>query len=340
MPPRTLFKQDVVYAQNLLIISKILLSGTLCIFSFPFNCVAESFCCTECQYFYMPSSKQCCLLWYGKLFCVQIYVIHVLLGDGTAIPCVYALIEQKTQEKYERIMHEIERRASLLTPAALPDPHVVVVNFVSAAFAAVRQVFGSTVTVHGCFFHLTQSKWRKIQAVGLTDRYKSDKAFHILCGMLDGLAFLPVVDVVAGLAWLRSETPADAVPLVNYFDETYVTGSLRQVTVNGLTGMRATPSRFPPETWSVNDITLAGGHRTNNVSEGWNNRLRHLVVHLHLTVWLLVEALQTDTAEAATTLMRHAVGNLPPPTQSRSTHTLQECLCAEYDDGRRTSRTW
>jgi len=53
----------------------------------------------------------------------------------------------------------------------------------------------------------------------------------------------------------------------------------------------------------------------------------------------MIEALQTDTAEAATTLMQHAVGNLPAPTQSRSTRTLQERLkrlCAVYDDGRRT----
>jgi len=70
-----------------------------------------------------------------------------------------------------------------------------------------------------------------VQATSFSDRYKSkymsDEAFHIFCRMLDGLAFLPVVDVDAGLAWLRSETPADAVPLVNYFDETYVTGSSR-----------------------------------------------------------------------------------------------------------------
>ena len=64
-----------------------------------------------------------------------------------------------------------------------------------------------------------------------------------------------------------------------------------------------------------------------------------MVAHHHPTVWLLLEALQTDTAEAATTLMQHAVGNLQPPTKSRSTRTLQDRLkrlCAEYADGRRT----
>jgi len=76
---------------------------------------------------------------------------------------------------------------------------------------------------------------------------------NAFCGMLDGLALLPVVDVVAGLAWLRNEMPADAVPLVNYFDETYVTGSSCQVTVSGLTRKPVTLPWFPPETWSIHE---------------------------------------------------------------------------------------
>jgi len=174
------------------------------------------------------------------------------------------------------MLHEIEHRASSLSPAALPDPQVVVVDFETAVFAAVRQVFGSAVKVHGCFFHLTQSTWRKIQSLGLSDKYKCDDEFRVFCGMLDGLAFLSVADVAAGLAWLRSEAPAKAITLVKYFDENYVSGSTRQLTVNGLARTKATPPRFPPPSWNVHDITLAGGHRTNNASEGWNNRLRHL----------------------------------------------------------------
>ena len=53
---------------------------------------------------------------------------------------------------------------------------------------------------------------------------------------------------------------------------------------------------------------MGEGHRKYNVAEGWNNRLRNLVGHYHPGVWSLIEALQADTAEASTTILKHAVG--------------------------------
>jgi len=57
---------------------------------------------------------------------------------------------------------------------------------------AVRAMFGVVLTTQGCFFHLTQSTWRKLQELGLAVAYKTDDAFRHFCGMLNGLAFLPV----------------------------------------------------------------------------------------------------------------------------------------------------
>ena len=49
--------------------------------------------------------------------------------------------------------------------------------------------------------------------------------------MLDGLAFLPVTGVPAGLQFLRSNVPncPELPGLVEYFDTTYVTGSTRRI---------------------------------------------------------------------------------------------------------------
>ena len=79
-----------------------------------------------------------------------------------------------------------------------PDPTVVVTDFESAAMKAVTQVFGSQVETHGCFFHLTQATWRQIQSEGLSNLYKTDEEFRLFCGMMDGLAFLPVQEVKQG----------------------------------------------------------------------------------------------------------------------------------------------
>ncbi|KAF0764072.1 Uncharacterized protein FWK35_00007689 [Aphis craccivora] len=37
-------------------------------------------------------------------------------------------------------------------------------------------------------------------------------------------------------------------------------------------------------TWNVHDTTLHGSHRTNNPTEGWNNRFAHLVGQKHPTI--------------------------------------------------------
>jgi len=82
----------------------------------------------------------------------------------------------------------------------------VSLNIRAAAYNHVHALDVALPTVF--FLHLMQSTWRKIQALGLSNSYKSDEAFHVFCGMLDGLAFWPVVDVIA---WLLHLTQLDKV---------------------------------------------------------------------------------------------------------------------------------
>jgi len=54
----------------------------------------------------------------------------------------------------------------------------------------------------------------------------------------------------------------------------------------------------------VNDATLAGRERTNNVCEGWNHAFANMVGHHHPSLWCLLGALQQDQALAATALLQ------------------------------------
>ena len=63
------------------------------------------------------------------------------------------------------------------------DPKVIVTDFEVAAMQAVRAMFDVVLTTQGCFFHLTQSTWRKLQELGLAVAYKTDVAFRHICGM-------------------------------------------------------------------------------------------------------------------------------------------------------------
>jgi hypothetical protein len=52
-----------------------------------------------------------------------------------------------------------------------------------------------------------------------------------LSGMMDGLAFLPVPDLINGIHLLRTlcpDDPPEAAELLDYFDSTYISGRLRQ----------------------------------------------------------------------------------------------------------------
>ena len=176
------------------------------------------------------------------------------------------------------------------------NPQKIVIDFEMAMIKVIRHVFGWPAEIHGCFFHLCQSTWRKIQSLGLTNRYKTDKNVQEFCGMLDALAFLPENDVLEGMTYLRSICPDSLDALVCYFDQTYVTGTHTAVnTTNPVSlAIHTLPPRFNPELWNVNRATLTDGMRTNNLCEAWNNGFMHRVGKAHPTIWALFEALKAD----------------------------------------------
>ena len=82
-------------------------------------------------------------------------------------------------------------------------------DFERAVFQAVSIVLGPDVDKHGCFYHLTQATWRKIQELGLSNLYRDDENTRVFCGMLDGLAFLPLDRIAEGMCFIRGNTPAE-----------------------------------------------------------------------------------------------------------------------------------
>ena len=138
------------------------------------------------------------------------------------------------------------------------------------------------VNIQACFYHLTQSTWRRIQELGLTTLYKEDDDVKLFCGMLDALAFLQVERVRDGMRHLKTVIPDGVYDLVEYFDSMYVSGPFRSLRVGGMLRMRRTGEpRFPLDTWNIHQTTVDDGHRTNNICESWNNGFSRLVGHKH-----------------------------------------------------------
>lgn len=103
---------------------------------------------------------------------LQLYVIRVPLGDITA-STVYAQLQRKTQDTYEELLHAVLDRCHELNQC--PDPNTVIVDFEQSIIQAIAVVLGPDTNTQGCFYHLTQSTWRKVQELGLTNQCRNDE---------------------------------------------------------------------------------------------------------------------------------------------------------------------
>ena len=108
-----------------------------------------------------------------------------------------------------------------------PEPRTILVDFEQAVISAIGATLDNDVQVRGCFYHLTQATWRTIQELGLVPQYRDKEEFELFCGQLDAPAFLPTEDIPEGTMYIRGNTAPGAEGLVDYFDQTYVTGTFR-----------------------------------------------------------------------------------------------------------------
>ncbi len=192
---------------------------------------------------------------------------------------MYALLQNKSRAVYCELFDAIIDKCHELGYDL--QVQTVVTDFEEAVLRAVSSSFGRGVQNKGCFYHLTQNTWRKVQQLGLTNHYKTDDNFRLFCGMMDGLAFLPPDFVSDGMDYLKEIVPQEAEELLTYFDQTYVSGTFRQQPQNDqhpqqgqIQNLRIhqVPPLYPPTVWNTHEATLTGNARTNNICEGWNNK--------------------------------------------------------------------
>ena len=132
---------------------------------------------------------------------IQLYTVHAQKG-GMIIPCVYALLTNKSELTYTRFftkLVEIRPGLNLL---------FIMADFEKAAINALESTFLSALT--GCFFHLTQNIHRKIQSAGLTNLYIENADFALQMKMLPSLAFVPESQVTQYFELLKEELPTSA----------------------------------------------------------------------------------------------------------------------------------
>ncbi|CAI6371908.1 unnamed protein product [Macrosiphum euphorbiae] len=115
-------------------------------------------------------------------FFTQLYVVRVQ-KDSVFITAIYCILERKTQSTYKHIfrviMEECKKRD------LYPDPLNFNLDFELAVINAAKLIFGNDINIRGCFYHLCQSTYRKVQELGLSNRYQEDEGFRLFCAMID-----------------------------------------------------------------------------------------------------------------------------------------------------------
>jgi len=232
---------------------------------------------------------------YGRYFLRDTSLIpSTLCYPGISQHCLptitYALLQTKTQTTYKTLLRVLE--------AAECDPSVIIVDFERSVDLAIVSIFGEHVHVEFCFYHLTQSIWRKIQPVRLPNMYETNDDFRLFCGQIDAFVFLLVDEVTDGIIHPKDTAPEKAKILLEYFDSTYVSGQLRSRRHHDGLGLIfwRTPRTFLSYRWHMHEVTIADQLQINNICESWNNRFHTLVGQDYPTIRKLIEILEAECA--------------------------------------------
>lgn len=208
----------------------------------------------------------------------QLYTVHALIA-GDVISCLYCLLPNKSRETYQRLFIEIKA----LTVNA--KPATVMMDYEKAAMNAVAECYAG-IDVQGCFYHLSQSIYRKVQALGFQERYQDDAEFAMSVRMVAALAFVPLADTVQVFEELQEFTEDDEmIQLLDYFEDNYIGRRRRRGRGNPL---------FVREVWSVHSRVQNELPRTNNSVEGWHRKMQAAVAAHHPNIWRFLTVLQRE----------------------------------------------
>jgi hypothetical protein len=164
-------------------------------------------------------------------------------------------------------------------------PATVTLDFEKAAINAFHESFPDA-AIDGCFYHLSQSVYRKVQTSALQEQYAWNEAFSLAIRLLPALAFVPPEHVIDAFERVQENLPAEAEPIGDYFEDTYIV-RLRRANQRG-------KPPFDIELWSVFSRVDADLARMNNAVERFNRRLKASIFCVYPNIWRFLGVLKRE----------------------------------------------
>ncbi|KAL8621075.1 hypothetical protein ACOMHN_040600 [Nucella lapillus] len=259
-----------------------------------------------------------------RLF-TQLYTLHILYMDQM-IPLVFALLPDKSQHTYTRLFDTITR---LCHERNLPlSPQIIQTDFEIAAIQAYQISFPQS-RIRGCFFHFTQSLWRKVQNLGLAVPYRE---LQEVKSFVRRMAALPLVSLEElDNAWMiiHGEAPGDVQgigervkELCDYMVRTWV-GDERPL--------------FARQIGSHFDTLGEDTVKTNNHLESYHAAFAKNFRCAHPNIFVLVSALKRKQKETEIAINRLNAGHAPPPKKraTREKHLRMSRIRTQLQNGQR-----
>lgn len=235
---------------------------------------------------------------------------HVLCKNGSSFPVVHALLKDKCFASYAKVLEEIQRYATGLSPGPVFGRKTLTVttDFESALIKALKRVGAK---IHGCHFHFSQALWRFVHTHGLSTKYVTDHKFRTSVRSLMALPFLREHDITSRFLEMKaSTTDDDAILAYEYFERTWING-------------------FGPALICQNGELF----RTNNNAEAFHSSLRRLFFTAHPQFGVFVEKMDDliDSVKTEWEAERQRPKRLDPRS-SRSFENIRSVADNFYSD--------
>ncbi|XP_057324038.1 uncharacterized protein LOC130666788 [Microplitis mediator] len=213
----------------------------------------------------------------------QLYTIHGM-KNGKTLPLVYILTPRKSKSIYKQFLTVLKNKLEDVRATRM------MVDFERSYINAFTECFPK-IDIAGCYFHMTQCVWRKIQHYGLQKNYNTDIKFARNVRMLFSLAFVPVNDITDAYEELVASDCYDLHSeelnnLVEYFEKTWI-GKKNCI------GKRSEPL-FAIKMWNCYSAVIEDFARTNNVCEGWHNGFNGRIQMCHAKIDKFIMGLKSE----------------------------------------------
>lgn len=244
----------------------------------------------------------------------QVFIIQAFI-HGICVPVVYALLPDKRTLTYVHLFNVLSDTARRMNKTF--EPSLIMTDFESGLTKGISLEFSSKTIQKGCFFHYCQAIYRQVQSLGLSTMYLEDLPIRSVIRQMMALALVPVEyvqqlfsDLVEAMNTDDHQTLSS---LFTYFEKQWI-------------------KQIP--NWNVYDIL----DRTNNYSEGYNNRFKRRLQAHHPNIWRFIDAIQkeVDTVHSMINQINSGMPMRMKKTKSRISERRMKELYDRFHEKRMT----